>query len=203
MLCLSKSPNKHNRLYMKARPFPDGLAEDIDKGEVSACQELKQRARYLAEKYEWDVAEARKIWCFGPDGTGPNILTDITKGVQYLNEIKDSVVAGFQWATKEGVLCEKYMWGVCSGVHDVTLHTDAIHCGGGQNIPMAWCCLYASVLTAHPRLVEPIYLVEIQCPKQVAGGIYGVLNRKRGHVFEETQLAGTPMFVVEGLPACQ
>lgn len=101
MLCLSKSPNKHNRLYMKARPFPDGLAEDIDKGEVSSRQELKQRARYLAEKYEWDVAEARKIWCFGPDGTGPNILTDITKGVQYLNEIKDSVVAGFQWATKE------------------------------------------------------------------------------------------------------
>lgn len=101
VLCLSKSPNKHNRLYMKARPFPDGLAEDIDKGEVSARQELKQRARYLAEKYEWDVAEARKIWCFGPDGTGPNILTDITKGVQYLNEIKDSVVAGFQWATKE------------------------------------------------------------------------------------------------------
>lgn len=100
-MCLSKSPNKHNRLYMKARPFPDGLAEDIDKGEVSARQELKQRARYLAEKYEWDVAEARKIWCFGPDGTGPNILTDITKGVQYLNEIKDSVVAGFQWATKE------------------------------------------------------------------------------------------------------
>lgn len=86
---------------MKARPFPDGLAEDIDKGEVTARQELKQRARYLAEKYEWDVTEARKIWCFGPDGTGPNILTDITKGVQYLNEIKDSVVAGFQWATKE------------------------------------------------------------------------------------------------------
>lgn len=101
VMCLSKSPNKHNRLYMKARPFPDGLAEDIDKGEVSARQELKQRARYLAEKYEWDVTEARKIWCFGPDGTGPNILTDITKGVQYLNEIKDSVVAGFQWATKE------------------------------------------------------------------------------------------------------
>ena len=30
-VCLSKSPNKHNRLYMKARPMPDGLAEDIDK----------------------------------------------------------------------------------------------------------------------------------------------------------------------------
>lgn len=47
------------------------------------------------------MSEARKIWCFGPDGTGPNILADITKGVQYLNEIEDSVIAGFQWATKE------------------------------------------------------------------------------------------------------
>ncbi|XP_053530549.1 elongation factor 2 isoform X2 [Ictalurus punctatus] len=196
-VCLSKSPNKHNRLYMKARPFPDGLAEDVDKGDVTARQELKQRARYLAEKYEWEVTEARKIWCFGPDGSGPNILVDITKGVQYLNEIKDSVVAGFQWATKEGALCEENMRGVRFDIHDVTLHADAIHRGGGQIIPTARRVLYASVLTAQPRLMEPIYLVEIQCPEQAVGGIYGVLNRKRGHVFEESQVAGTPIFVVK------
>ncbi|XP_031206183.1 elongation factor 2, partial [Mastomys coucha] len=118
-------------------------------------------------------------------------------GVQYLNEIKDSVVAGFQWATKEGALCEENMRGVRFDVHDVTLHADAIHRGGGQIIPTARRCLYASVLTAQPRLMEPIYLVEIQCPEQVVGGIYGVLNRKRGHVFEESQVAGTPMFVVK------
>ena len=28
-------------------------------------------------------------------------MIDCTKGVQYLAEIKDSVVAGFQWASKE------------------------------------------------------------------------------------------------------
>ena len=55
----------------------------------------------MADKYDYDVTEARKIWCFGPEGTGPNILVDCAKGVQYLNEIKDSMVAGFQWATKE------------------------------------------------------------------------------------------------------
>uniref|UniRef100_A0A6Q2X5P7 Tr-type G domain-containing protein n=1 Tax=Esox lucius TaxID=8010 RepID=A0A6Q2X5P7_ESOLU len=196
-ICLSKSPNKHNRLYMKARPFPDGLAEDIDKGEVSARQELKIRARYLAEKYEWEVTEARKIWCFGPDGTGPNILTDVTKGVQYLNEIKDSVVAGFQWASKEGVLCEENMRGVRFDVHDVTLHADAIHRGGGQIIPTARRVIYAAQLTAQPRLMEPVYQVEIQCPEHVVGGIYGVLNRKRGMVFEESQVAGTPIFIVK------
>ena len=47
------------------------------------------------------MAKARKIWRFGPDGMGISILTDIAKGMQYLSEIKDSVVAGFQWATKE------------------------------------------------------------------------------------------------------
>uniref|UniRef100_A0A665X199 Tr-type G domain-containing protein n=1 Tax=Echeneis naucrates TaxID=173247 RepID=A0A665X199_ECHNA len=196
-MCLSKSPNKHNRLFMKSRPFPDGLAEDIEKGEVTARQELKARARYLADKYEWEVTEARKIWCFGPDGTGANLLIDMTKGVQYLNEIKDSVVAGFQWATKEGVLCEENMRAIRFDIHDVTLHADAIHRGGGQIIPTARRVLYACQLTAQPRLMEPVYLVEIQCPEQVVGGIYGVLNRKRGHVFEESQVMGTPMFVVK------
>ena len=99
--CLSKSPNKHNRLFMKAKPLPEELCQDIDKGDVNQRQEMKERARYLAEKYEFDVNEARKIWCFGPDGNGPNMVVDVCKGVQYLNEIKDSVVAGFQWASKE------------------------------------------------------------------------------------------------------
>ncbi|XP_077988917.1 elongation factor 2b-like [Glandiceps talaboti] len=195
--CLSKSPNKHNRLFMRACPFPDGLSEDIEKGDVTARQELKARARYLADKYEWDVNEARKIWCFGPEGTGPNLLMDVTKGVQYLNEIKDSCVAGFQWATKEGVLCEENVRGVRFNVHDVTLHTDAIHRGGGQIIPTMRRVLYACMLTAQPRLLEPVYLVEIQCPETAVGGIYGVLTRRRGHVFEEGQVVGTPMFIVK------
>jgi len=47
-------------------------------------------------------------------------------------------------------------------LHDVTLHTDAIHRGGRQIIPTARRCFYACVLTAKPRLMEPVYLVEIQ-----------------------------------------
>jgi len=195
--CLSKSPNKHNRLFMRAVPMPDGLPEDIDKGEVNARDDFKIRGRYLCDKYEYDITEARKIWCFGPDGTGPNLLMDCTKGVQYLNEIKDSVVAGFQWATKEGVLCEENMRGVRFNIYDVTLHADAIHRGGGQIIPTARRCLYACQLTAAPRFMEPVYVCEIQCPETAVGGIYGVLNRRRGIVFEENQVAGTPMFIVK------
>jgi len=195
--CLSKSPNKHNRIYMVAKPMPDGLPEDIDKGEVSDKQDFKIRGRYLSDKYEYNVDEARKIWCFGPEGTGPNILIDAAKGVQYLNEIKDSVVAGFQWATKEGVMCDENMRGIRFDLQDVTLHADAIHRGGGQIIPTARRVIYASFLTAEPAILEPVYLVEIQCPESAVGGIYGVLNRKRGHVFEDTKVEGTPMYTVK------
>merc|ERR1711872_432871 len=195
--CLSKSPNKHNRLYMTAEPFPEGLAEAIDDGDIKPTDDPKVRGRYLADKYDWDVGVARKIWGFGPEGTGPNVLCDATKGVQYLNEIKDSVVAGLQWATKEGPQCEENVRGVRFNIHDVTLHADAIHRGGGQIIPTARRCLYACMLTAQPTLFEPIYLCEIQCPEAAVGGIYGVLNRRRGVVIEESAVVGTPMFVVK------
>lgn len=197
VMCLSKSPNKHNRLYMKCVPMPDGLPEDIDKGEITPRQEFKARGRYLADTYDYDVTEARKIWCFGPEGTGPNLMIDVTKGVQYLNEIKDSVVAGFQWATKEGPMCDENVRGVRFNLHDVTLHADAIHRGGGQIIPTARRVLYACMLTAAPKFWEPMYLCEIQCPESAIGGIYSVLNRRRGVVLEELQTPGTPMFVVK------
>jgi elongation factor 2 len=32
---MSKSPNKHNRLYIEGRPLEEGLAEKIDEGEIS------------------------------------------------------------------------------------------------------------------------------------------------------------------------
>merc|ERR1712244_5116 len=106
-MCLSKSPNKHNRLFMKAVPMPDGLAEDIDKGEVNPR-----------------------------------------------DDFKDSCVAGFQWASKEGVLCDENLRSVRFNLYDVALHADAIHRGGGQIIPTARRVRYACMLTAEPRLME-------------------------------------------------
>jgi len=197
IMCLSKSPNKHNRIFMKAAPLPEGVAEAIDNGDITPRQEFKERGRFLSEKFDMDVGEARKIWCFGPEGTGPNLLMDCTKAVQYLNEIKDSVIAGFQWATKEGVLCEENMRGVRFNIYDVTLHADAIHRGGGQIIPTARRVMYASALTAKPRLLEPVYLVEIQCPEVAVGGIFGVLNKRRGVVFDNQNIGNTPQMQVK------
>merc|ERR1712157_556428 len=138
MTALSKSPNKHNRIYLTAQPLAEEVCKDIENGKIGPRDDFKARARILADEHGWDVTDARKIWCFGPDTNGANLLVDQTKAVQYLNEIKDSVVSGFQWATKEGPVAE-----------------------------------------------EPM------------GGIYGVLTRRRGHVFEENQRPGTPLFTVK------
>jgi elongation factor 2 len=196
-VCLSKSPNKHNRLYVVARPLEEGLAEAIDNNQITPRDEPKARARELAEKYNWDVTEARKIWAFGPNTNGPNVMVDCTKGVQYLNEIKDSVVAGLQWVTKEGVLTQENMRGIRFNLMDVVLHADAIHRGGGQIIPTARRVFYAAQLTAQPRLMEPIFLVEIQCPQAAVGGIYSVMNRRRGQIIEEIQRPGTPLMNIK------
>ncbi|KAF2456243.1 P-loop containing nucleoside triphosphate hydrolase protein [Lineolata rhizophorae] len=194
---LSKSPNKHNRLYVVAQPLAEEVAKDIEAGKIGPRDDIKARARLLADEHGWDVTDARKIWCFGPDTTGANLLVDQTKAVQYLNEIKDSVVSGFQWATKEGPVAEEPMRAVRFNIMDVTLHADAIHRGGGQIIPTSRRVLYAATLLAEPGLQEPVYLVEIQVPEQAMGGIYGVLTRRRGHVFEEAQRPGTPLFNVK------
>lgn len=121
IVALSKSQNKHNRLYAKALPIDEEVTKAIEAGDITARDDYKARARVLADDHGWDVTDARKIWCFGPETTGPNLLVDVTKGVQYLNEIKDSCVAAFQWATKEGVCAEENMRGVRVNILDVTV----------------------------------------------------------------------------------
>jgi elongation factor 2 len=192
--CLSKSPNKHNRIFMRAMPLDDELTAAIEDGKITPRDDPKTRAREMAEKYSWDPTEARKIWCFGPETVGANLLVDTTKAVQYLNEIKDSCVAAFQWATKEGPCAEEPLRGVRFNILDVALHADAIHRGGGQVIPTCRRVIYASCMTAQPGIQEPVFLAEIQCPENAMGGIYGVLNRRRGHVFAEEQRPGTPLY---------
>jgi len=121
------------------------------------------------------------------------MFVDVAKGVQFLNEIKDSVEAAFQWATKEGAMCDENMRGCRFDIHDVALHADAIHRGGGQVIPTARRVLYACELTGKPVLQEPVFLVEIQTPDDVVGPIYQTMTQRRGVVNEESPVAGTPL----------
>merc|ERR1712113_978162 len=190
---LAKSPNKHNRLYVTAEPMSEELSAEIEKGTAGPKAELKERARLLREKYDWDDAQARKIWCWGPETDGANVVVDTTVAIQYLNEIKEHVNSAFQWCTKEGPLCEENMRGIRFNLTDVTLHTDSIHRGAGQIMPPTRRVCFAAEMMGKPTLQEPVLLVEIVCPQDAMSGVYGCMNMRRGCVFEENQREGTPL----------
>lgn len=79
-----------------------------------------------------------------------------------------------------------------------------INLGGGQIIPTARRVYYACEMTAAPRFQEPVYLVDISTPGDVMNGIYQCFNQKRGIVFSEESVAGTPLINVKAyLPVAE
>ncbi len=194
---MAKSPNKHNRLFVIAEPLDEKLVEEIDNGSIKANDDMKVTSRLLIDKYGWEQHDAKKLWVFGPDQMGPNFLVDQTKAVQYLTEIRDSMEGSFQEVTRQGVLAEENMRGVRFNIQDVELHTDAIHRGGGQIMPTARRVYYASEITANPRYQEPIYLCNIAAPSDVMSGIYQCFSQRRGVVFSEETVQGTPLLEVK------
>ena len=175
----------------------DDLVLDIENGVIKAGDDMKSTARQLIDKYDWDQHDARKLWTYGPENTGPNMLIDQTKAVQYLSEIKDSVCNAFQNATSEGVIADEEMRGCRFNILDVELHADAIHRGGAQVIPTARRGFYGAQLTAAPRFQEPIYLVDISTPNDCMNGVYQVFNQRRGVVFQEDSVQGTPLLNIK------
>ena len=196
-ICMAKSPNKHNRLYVIAEPLEEELVKEMENGNIAPSDDPKKISRILIDKYKWDQHDAKKLWVFGPDQMGPNLLIDQTKAVQYLTEIRDSMESAFQNVTKEGVLAEENLRGVRFNIQDVELHNDSIHRGGGQIIPTARRVYYASEITATPRYQEPVYLCNISCPQDAMSGVYQCFSQRRGIVFNEESIQGTPLLEVK------
>ncbi|EGG22885.1 hypothetical protein DFA_05015 [Cavenderia fasciculata] len=157
---------------MHAEPLGLPLAEALENKVISPNMDLPQLVEKFAE-FGWSEKEVGNIWAFGPDATNNNILVNATTSVQYVNELKDYIVSSFQMA------------------YDVTTMADAIHRGAGQIIHTSLRCMYASELSAQPRLVEPCYLADITCPEQSLGGVQSALSRRRGTIIEEkTTISG-------------
>ncbi len=71
---------------------------------------------------------------------------------------------GFQWGTREGPLCDEPIRNVKFKILDAVMAPEPLHRGGGQIIPTARRVCYSAFLMATPRLMEPVYYVEIQTP---------------------------------------
>jgi len=204
LTCFAESPNKKNKLTMIAEPLEKGVAEDIETGKVSMQWDKRRLGEFFQTKYEWDLLAARGIWAFGPDNSaGPNILVDDTLPSEVdknlLNTVKDSIVQGFQWGTREGPLCDEPIRNVKFKIMDASIALEPIHRGGGQIIPTSRRVAYSAFLMATPRLMEPVYFCEIVAPADCVSAVYTVLSRRRGHVTQDAPKPGTPLYTVKAL----
>ncbi len=88
-----KSPNRHNRFYFDLEVLPDAIVTLIKSGEVSMNQPNLERRDTLM-KAGMDKDEAKNI----KDIKGTNMLIDMTKGIQYLNETMELIIEGIHEA---------------------------------------------------------------------------------------------------------
>jgi len=201
--CYADTPNKKNKITMIAEPLERGIAEDIERGRVTMKMSAKERGTFFQEKYQWDLLASRSIWAFGPQETGPNILLDDTLPSQVdkklLGTVKEHIKQGFQWGAREGPLCDEPMRNVKFRLLDASLAQEPIFRGGGQIVPTARRVCYSSFLMATPRLMEPVYYVEVQAPADCISAVYTVLARRRGHVTQDVPKAGSPLYTVKAL----
>jgi U5 small nuclear ribonucleoprotein component len=184
LLCFAETANHRNRLAMTAEPLEKGLAGDLESGLLPL--DGQKSALFLQQKYGWDKLAARSVWAFGPDSRGSNVLLDDTLpgevSKDLLNEVRGSVVQGFHWAVREGPLCEEPIRNVKFKLMDATVASMPIHRGGGQIIPTARRVVYSAFLLASPRLMEPVYALEIQTPPDLVKTCEEVLTRRRGFI---------------------
>jgi len=140
------------------------------------------------------------VWGFAPDARGPNVLLDDTLPSEVnkslLNSIREYVLQGFGWASREGPLCDEPLRNVKFKVLDATIAPEPIQRGGGQIIPTARRVAYSAFLMATPRLMEPVYVVEIIAPVDCVSAVYSVLGRRRGHVTADGPRPGTPLHLI-------
>ncbi|KAH8926680.1 putative 116 kDa u5 small nuclear ribonucleoprotein component [Atractiella rhizophila] len=197
----AETPNKKNKITMISEPLEKGIAEDIETGRVSIKMAPKDLGNHFQKKYGWDLLASRSIWAFGPDDLGPNILVNDTLPSEVdkklLFSIKESVKQGFQWASREGPLCDEPMRNVKFRLLDATIAPEPIFRGGGQIIPTARRVCYSSFLLSTPRLTEPVYFCEIVCPAESVSDVYTVLARRRGHVTKDIPKPGSPLYTVQ------
>ncbi|CAH8651797.1 unnamed protein product [Heterobilharzia americana] len=198
--CFAETPNKKNKLTMIAEPLDKGLAEDIENKIVQISWPKKRLGDYFQKKYDWDLLASRSIWAFGPDAAGPNVLMDDTLPSEVdknlLLTVKDYIVQGFQWGTREGPLCDEPIRNVKFKILDALISGEAHQRGSGQIIPTARRVAYSAFLMATPRLMEPYYLVEVQAPADCVSAVYTVLARRRGHVTHDAPISGSPLYVI-------
>ena len=193
-----KSPNKHNKIYLSIEPVPDKIVTMIKEGKIGEYQDKHDTAKILREE-GWEPDEARGVWSIDEGGS---MLVEVTKGAQYVQEVKEMVIAGYKWGLKEGPLAYEQIRGVRATISDISLHEDPVHRGPAQIMPMSRRAFFVAFLNADPILMEPIQRITVKVPPDLLGAATSVISQKRGKIVSVDQ-KGHLVYVVGELPTAE
>lgn len=200
----TKSNNGKNSISIIAEPLAPEIANDIRRGILSLRNDPpRQFAKKLRDKYKWDSLAARSVWSFGPADTGTSILCDDTLPEEVdkdlLKSYKSPIVKGFQWAVKEGPLCDDVVSEVKFTIIDVQLAPELADRNDAQIIQMVRKACHAALLIGAPKLLEPIYQIESICHVDALGALDLLLERRRGFVIGKERIEGSLLWKVNGI----
>ncbi len=192
-----KSPNKHNRFYFEVEPLPEGIIDMIKDGTIPQGSKFKDKKTLvdLMEKQGLSRDEARGLVAV----EGNNILVDVTKGIQYLDETMELLIESFTEVMDKGPLAAEKVYGIKARLVDAKLHEDSIHRGPAQVIPAGRNSIYGAMTQAKRVLLEPIQKVFINVPAEVMGSVTNEIQQRRG-VVEEMNQEGDDMVIVAKVP---
>ena len=180
---MSKSPNKHNKIFMRVEPLDENIIELIRNRQIREDMDKKELAKFLRDK-GWSADEARSVAAVDISG---NILLDETKGVQFIQESMDSIKSGFEDVIYSGPIAHETVRGVKFVLHHFVPHEDPAHRGLAQLMPATRRSMLGTMLIADPVLLEPILGIEIKCPQEQIGTVAGILSGKRGKLLHVEQ----------------
>ena len=192
IVAMAKSPNKHNKFWIQVEPLEANAIQLIEKGDLAEEMGRKQMGTVLKEA-GWPTEEARNVWALEEHR---NIFVDLTKGVQYLREVRDMLLSGFRWACQDGPLCEEPLRGLKVKLMDASLHEDPVHRGPAQIMPAARRGILGSFLSSNPIILEPVYKIGVSVSAQWVGEVSGLITKKRGRIVSSEQKG--PLTMITG-----
>lgn len=178
-----KSPNKHNRFYITVEPLEDELFKALQEGKLKEGKVKGKESTNDFMEYGLDKEEARKVW----DVYNRSVFINATRGIQYLDEVKELLIEGFESALNDGPLAKEIAMGLKFKLHDAKLHEDAVHRGPAQVLPAIKNAIYASMMSAGPTLLEPMQKVFINTPQDYMGPCTREIQNRRGQIVDMGQ----------------
>ena len=195
---MAKSPNRHNKIFMRVEPLEPEIAEMCRTGELGEMKDKKEMIKILRD-HGWEPDVAKKVMRFDSRG---NIMINGTKGVQFIDESSDSILSGFDDVMKEGPLAREQMRNCKFTFTHFVPHEDTAHRGLSQLGPASRRACLASVLLAQSVILEPILGIEVRVPQDLVGNVASVLSGKRGKVID-IQQKGVVSIVIGEVPASE